>query len=102
MDAYPTTTAFKLIFGAYKTLKTFNKKLPSIYFRELIAPYADMILQGNDSFVKGVQVPPDTSFILKALVPDIIAMWETAPADIRKAVEDYMKALVVLSRQNIE
>jgi hypothetical protein len=83
---------------AYKTLKTFNKKLPMSYFRELITPYADMILAGDDSFVKDIQLPADTSFVLRAIVPDLVSLWESAPIDSKKAVEDYMKSLVVLSR----
>jgi hypothetical protein len=98
IEAYPSVPAFKLMLTAYKTLKTFNKKLPMSYFRELITPYADMILAGDDSFVKDIQLPADTSFVLRAIVPDLVSLWESAPIDSKKAVEDYMKSLVVLSR----
>jgi hypothetical protein len=67
-----------------------------------MAPYADQILNRDDSFVSSLQVPDDMSFVLKAIVPDLTGLWMSAPQDTRNAVNDYMCALVVLSKSIID
>jgi hypothetical protein len=102
IEVYPTVPAFKLMLAAYKTLKTFGKSLPAEYFVKIMAPYADQILNRDDSFVSSLQVPDDMSFVLKAIVPDLTGLWMSAPQDTRNAVNDYMCALVVLSKSIID
>lgn len=98
IEVYPTVPAFKLMLAAYKTMKTFSKRLPADYFWKFMAPYADNILARDDSFVNNMQVPDDMSFVLRAIVPDIVGMWKAGPDDIKNTVVDYLCALVVLSR----
>lgn len=94
--AYPDTTEFKLIHGAYKVLKTINDRLVYVFFQRTLGPYEEHILRRDDT----VFMAPDftVSDEYRMMLPMLVNVWKSADEDNRTAVWNHMAVLIELGR----
>lgn len=101
MRNFPHVRELHFVYGAYKLVKTFGKKIVHRYFNESFGgPYADQIRACDEAFFMSpaFQLPPDYRFYSEYVHP-LQRLWSTLDDTNKRAIWQHLHALVFLSQE---
>lgn len=98
---FPELVCFKIMLGAYKLLKSMNKKLPQKYWQNLVMlKHGDSIRSRSDaSFFDPNFAPPA---IYSSMVDSMKNTWILLDAQTKNTIFDHMQVLVAINDKCIE
>lgn len=102
ISTYPEYSEFNVCLLMYKIVKTFNKKLPSRFFKQTFSDmYRDQILQRDDSFFslelfENSDLPINVKVMLNKL-QNLQNIWSNMDDDNKVILWDHLNVLLKLS-----
>ncbi len=97
IEAFPDIKEFKLCLHMYKLFKTFNVKKPCQYFKSIITPFKDPLLQKDEAFFYKDDTNVQYSDFMQDVVNVIKRDWANLNQDIKDIFWKHIQLMILLS-----
>jgi len=97
IEAFPDIKEFKLCLHMYKLFKTFNIKKPCQYFKTVIGPCKEQLMQKDEEYFCRDDINIQYSDFLQDIVNVIKRDWSKLDADTKDIFWKHIQLMILLS-----